>query len=197
MSDGNWFDYMPELGDPPTRDLTERPSATTLWAKPPRKPVERAEAAHAVEAEGAILPDGAAPLTEAPLPFILGGKAFFTLVSQKTGTRYTYRVSAIQDGDGWFVSLLTGPDNWANYSYIGLIGSDKRFRTTAKSKLSAESEPVKAFAWTYGWLLRGQEPPSVEIWHAGKCGRCGRKLTVPSSIASGIGPECARKGRAA
>ena len=24
----------------------------------------------------------------------------------------------------------------------------------------------------------------------GKCGRCGRKLTVPSSIESGLGPHC-------
>lgn len=28
----------------------------------------------------------------------------------------------------------------------------------------------------------------------GACGRCGRKLTVPGSIASGIGPTCAEKG---
>jgi hypothetical protein len=33
----------------------------------------------------------------------------------------------------------------------------------------------------------------VEFWHEGKCCRCGRKLTVPASIASGIGPECATK----
>jgi hypothetical protein len=29
------------------------------------------------------------------------------------------------------------------------------------------------------------------LQHAGKCGRCGRKLTVPQSIETGIGPECA------
>jgi hypothetical protein len=31
---------------------------------------------------------------------------------------------------------------------------------------------------------------AVEFWHEGKCGRCNRKLTVPSSIESGFGPEC-------
>lgn len=31
----------------------------------------------------------------------------------------------------------------------------------------------------------------VEVWHEGSCGRCGRKLTVPSSIETGLGPECA------
>jgi hypothetical protein len=29
------------------------------------------------------------------------------------------------------------------------------------------------------------------VWHEGRCGRCGRKLTVPESIESGFGPECA------
>lgn len=32
----------------------------------------------------------------------------------------------------------------------------------------------------------------VEIWHEGKCGRCGRQLTVPESIESGFGPECVK-----
>jgi len=31
------------------------------------------------------------------------------------------------------------------------------------------------------------------LHHEGKCGRCGRKLTVPLSIETGIGPECASK----
>lgn len=37
----------------------------------------------------------------------------------------------------------------------------------------------------------------VEVWHEGSCGRCGRKLTVPESIANGLGPECAEKVGAA
>jgi hypothetical protein len=31
---------------------------------------------------------------------------------------------------------------------------------------------------------------TLEFWHEGRCGRCGRRLTVPDSIASGYGPEC-------
>ncbi|MGQ4872128.1 MAG: DUF6011 domain-containing protein, partial [Candidatus Thorarchaeota archaeon] len=31
-------------------------------------------------------------------------------------------------------------------------------------------------------------PEKVRIWHEGKCGRCGRRLTVPESIESGYGP---------
>jgi hypothetical protein len=38
--------------------------------------------------------------------------------------------------------------------------------------------------------LRKFLPECIEIWHEGKCGKCGRQLTVPSSIETGIGPEC-------
>ena len=36
-------------------------------------------------------------------------------------------------------------------------------------------------------------PEGYHIAHVGKCGACGRPLTDPTSIASGIGPECAKK----
>ena len=51
----------------------------------------------------------------------------------------------------------------------------------------------QAFAWFLASLSRpGTElPEQLEFWHAGRCGRCGRRLTVPASIASGFGPECA------
>jgi hypothetical protein len=32
-----------------------------------------------------------------------------------------------------------------------------------------------------------------EVYHEGRCGRCNRKLTVPESIETGLGPECASK----
>lgn len=128
-----------------------------------------------------------------PASFVTGGKAFFTLRSVKTGTRFTYKVTANEEGTSYFVSLLNGPDNWTNYMYLGLIGKDRSFRLTAKSNATADALSVKAFDWTWKRLSAGQSIDGVEIWHEGKCGRCGRKLTVPESIESGFGPECAGK----
>jgi hypothetical protein len=129
--------------------------------------------------------------------FMLAGKAIFTLVSLKTGTRYTYKVThkAANDtwAESWMVSYLTGPDNWSNYSYIGQISNGK-FRTTRASKLTMASAPVAGFNWAFNRISDGLETPNMEVWHAGKCGRCGRLLTVPSSIEMGLGPECASKG---
>jgi predicted metal-dependent hydrolase len=42
------------------------------------------------------------------------------------------------------------------------------------------------------WKLVESLCPGFNVHHEGKCGRCGRLLTVPSSIESGIGPECSK-----
>lgn len=129
--------------------------------------------------------------------FVLAGNATFTLRSLKTGVRYTFKVQQGEAENGakqdrWFVKYLTGTDNESDYTYLGMIQHGK-FMLTAKSKLPWSAVPVVAFRWAFEHLISGQDLPNTEFWHAGKCGRCGRKLTVPESIASGYGPECITK----
>src|ERR1700677_3387560 len=128
------------------------------------------------------------------IDYILAGNATFTLRSLASGTRYTYKVSQSQpDPQGQFVhfvGLLSGPDNESDYRYMGIIRHNE-FTVTRKSQFSPETLPVKAFYWAFGQLLDNRMPNSLEFWHEGACGRCGRKLTVPESIATGFGPECA------
>lgn len=124
---------------------------------------------------------------EAALQFMLGGRAIFTLASQKTGARYTYKVT--KKNVFYFVNLLTGPDNTRDYTYLGMI-SQNQFRLTHKSKMLPDSPPIKAITFTLKNLVDNRFPPQLEFWHEGRCGRCGRLLTVPESIASGFGPEC-------
>ncbi len=137
----------------------------------------------------------AAPLATASdvARFMFAGKATLTLVSKKTGSRYTYRVNEAErkndnDPRAFFVALLTGPDS---YQYIGLMRDDGTFRTTAKSRLPVTSPPVAGFKWAAEMIVHERLPETLEVWHEGRCGRCGRKLTVPESIANGIGPDCA------
>lgn len=128
--------------------------------------------------------------------FILGGNATVTLVSLKTGARYTYKVQASEDGQVHFVKLLNGPDNQADFKYLGRIASDGRFwpgrRFPKSGDITASAPSSQAFGYVWERLV-ADRMPGVEIWHEGRCGRCGRKLTVPSSIASGFGPECIGK----
>lgn len=134
--------------------------------------------------------------------FALGGKATFTLVSTKTGTRFTYKVNAHLNEDGdptgrWFVKVLQGPNNECDFGYLGTIFDKGRhglkFYHGKKAKIGYEAPSARAFAWAWPRIAAGFLPAMLEFWHEGSCASCGRKLTVPSSIASGFGPICAAK----
>ena len=133
--------------------------------------------------------------------FVFAGNARLTLVSKKTGARFTYRVSAA-DGDGpasHFVSVLTGPDNEGDYTYLGLYrwqdvmrSGPGHYEHGRKSAISPDAPSAKAWQWfdmlTIG---RGLIPTDLEIYHENHCGRCGKLLTTPESVTRGFGPECA------
>jgi hypothetical protein len=122
--------------------------------------------------------------------FMLAGNAIFTLTSKATGTRFTYKVRA--KDNVWFVSVLSGPDNWTNYVFLGTIHNDLTFMHGKRSTISMRAPSARAWMWFWGrFRNEGKVPEQCTVHHEGKCGRCGRKLTVPESIELGLGPECA------
>lgn len=146
--------------------------------------------------------------------FILGGAAKFTLVNKESGNRLTFRVRSAaadrdqnwstnnQNRDLFFVSLLTGGDNESSFEYLGTLrrmedfnGSDYyKYQHGRKSRIGKDAPSNKAFTRMWERIEDfANFPPSIEFWHEGQCCRCGRTLTVPSSIEAGIGPECAGK----
>lgn len=90
------------------------------------------------------------------------------------------------------------PDRRA-WSFMGTIwpeeGRPWKYNHSAKSKLPETDPAVKATAWIARMLPFSVDHLMKEAdwWHEGRCGRCGRRLTVPESIESGFGPECARR----
>lgn len=135
--------------------------------------------------------------TDACKRFVLAGKAIFTL--QGKDSRYTFRVNRAEPKPGYtnhayFVSLLTGPDNLSDYTYVGLLMEHSgEVRITRSSKYRPDSQPVRAFNWAMSRIWRGLPIDPAVFYHIGRCARCGRALTVPSSVESGLGPECAGK----
>lgn len=142
--------------------------------------------------------------TSQALKFLLAGNATLTAQSDRTGARFTYKVKRADPKDGqqepprlWFVSLLSGPDNEADYQYLGLIrppmgqpDGPLAFEHGAKSRIRPDAPSCVAASWLFRQLLRNRPTPQCSIYHEGRCGRCGRTLTVPESILSGFGPEC-------
>lgn len=124
--------------------------------------------------------------------FLLAGNARFTLVSKRTGIRFTYRIRKPEEARPvHFVQVLTGSDNEASYTYLGTIFDGRRYAHGVRSKIRWEVPSARAFHWFWNLLNVNRLPDSLEVWHEGRCGRCGRALTVPTSIEAGIGPECA------
>lgn len=128
--------------------------------------------------------------------YIFAGKATLTVVSEKTGNRFSYRISAAESGDTYFVGLLTGADNESDYKYLGRISRGIFWigrKNPRPGDIGPDAPSAKAFDYVWRALARGDMPAQCEIWHESHCGRCGRKLTVPSSVSQGFGPECINK----
>jgi hypothetical protein len=126
------------------------------------------------------------------LKFMLAGKATFTVRSEKTGEHLTYQVREWKKsryGTMHFVSVRTGND----YAKIGLLRHGCDFSSGRKADLPFDDARVRAFRYVLGHLLQKNLPPKAAIWHEGACGRCGKPLTDPTSIAAGLGPECRKK----
>ena len=129
---------------------------------------------------------------EAALKFLLAGHARVTLRSLKTGTHYSYKVHRPVDSFVHFVSVLDGPDNTSDYSYIGFIRRGKEYVWGGRNSKKGDDAPSnQAFAWAFRKLVEGEISPKLQVWHEGRCGRCGRVLTNPQSILTGLGPVCA------
>jgi len=120
------------------------------------------------------------------LKFIFAGNSTVTFMNAETGNRFTYRVKKSKDGSIFFVSVLSGPDQ---HSYLGTVSAGI-YSHGRKSSFSPGCQSEKVFSYVLNKLKSGSLANQIEIWHEGKCGKCGRQLTVPSSIDTGIGPEC-------
>jgi len=135
--------------------------------------------------------------------FALAGNAIITLQSLKSGAHFTYKIQLPHDHEPkpdfyvtsqshkpkWFVKVLRGSPDEGEWQYLGMIAGGE-FRATKASNGREQSPSFKAFSFFFKSTTLH---PELVVRHEGKCGRCGRTLTVPESIDRGIGPECASK----
>jgi hypothetical protein len=90
---------------------------------------------------------------------------------------------------------LTGPNNDADYSYMGMLSEfNGEVRLTRASRVTENAKSFKVINWAMRKVWAGSVlPEGYAIHHEGRCARCARTLTTPESIERGIGPECAEK----
>lgn len=128
--------------------------------------------------------------------YILAGKAIITCVSERTGKHITFRIRSKADRmriTRWFVRADIG--NTSRYiTWLLKDAATGLILVQASPGYDALRDAYNGFCFITKHLLNGNHlPPQMKIYHHNTCGRCGRVLTNPQSIQSGIGPECAMK----
>lgn len=128
--------------------------------------------------------------------YTLAGNATITLRSGLTNKYFTYKIKKAKGKDNlYFVNLLSGPDNDNDYQYVGCYYSDTEYFHAAKpwKDRAFFTWPPSLRAIRFFFSKLYDIPNNLYVYHEGRCGRCGRKLTTPESIERGLGPECYRR----
>lgn len=120
--------------------------------------------------------------------FITAGRAIFT-VSNPKGEHYTFKVTPSRSQDYFLAFLLVGSDN-TNYNHYAYLCKIRRYDLAAVATKEIHTS-VRVLSWVLKLILKGESPPEgYKVQPSERCGRCGRLLTTPESIESGLGPEC-------
>jgi len=140
----------------------------------------------------ALASDAVAPYAASPREGRRTG-ATLTIVNDASGGRVTVRFRRPKDFSAVLVDVMTGSDNESNFDFLGTLRGTTVY-VSPRSKCDAlKGARAKGIV---EWALRHAEADdlrTVRCLHEGRCGRCGRKLTVPASIDRGLGPECATR----
>lgn len=139
------------------------------------------------------------------------GATLVTVVSGRTGSRFTYEIKPKESnliaegkpiGKVWFVDLLTGPNNRKDFSALAVLTERSGrlcWHHAGASSISADAPSAQALRWVVQAIVDAPDDRAasalakIELWHEGKCARCGRRLSRPDSITLGMGPECAER----
>ena len=108
-------------------------------------------------------------------------------VKLRSGKHFTYRIETVKKGqlEGRRIAmLLTGSDNTSDYTAFGFVDSGCVINIWSRYRSSEAYSKHAA-------LLEGRAQHHVYVWHqSSRCMKCGRMLTDPESVATGLGPKC-------
>ncbi len=143
--------------------------------------------------------------------YFQGGDAVFTIepgleLSAKFNVEnrhYTYWITFVEGDkskgqrDTFFIKLFVGTENTnpKHYRYLGILNVKQGdVICTAGSKIDPADFAVRILRMTICriWDGKGAELAAmgVSVRHNDHCSRCGKRLTTPTSLDIGVGPEC-------
>jgi hypothetical protein len=132
------------------------------------------------------------------------GRAVLTFENVETSTHMTVKVSQARDKRDrkkllplFHVNVKLLGDRLQSYAYAGTIATDTNDWMPSR-KFGTSEQVRKVFAWLQTVtanpeVIRGK----VNLFHEGRCCKCGLPLTHPESISTAIGPKCLKDMMAA
>jgi len=109
----------------------------------------------------------------------------FTITNKATQTRRTFRVRTVTNADSYLFGKRIISLNDVGFGFVSASGVScwRNYKKTEYEKYAFFLNHADAF----------EAVDEISVIMSGTCRMCNRKLTVPESIESGIGPVCATK----
>jgi hypothetical protein len=124
--------------------------------------------------------------------YLKAGNAVFK-VSNPAGETYFIRVQHGRPRSGmphpFWVTVSTADGALRDYEYVGMLTDNGRVVATRTSRHVKGSRTFSIVAWAMKCVWVGKLPEGYKIEWAGRCGKCGRRVT---ENINGFGPECYR-----
>src|SRR5262245_90304 len=124
---------------------------------------------------------------------------YFTL-QYSNGEHRTLRVELADDNffsyfkGQLIVGYLQGSDNVNDYRWIGRVDDKGELHLFSKVRAFESPERIARFRRAFEILNAGVEQAGqTYARQSGNCWRCGRLLTNPERLDTGIGPVCAKR----
>lgn len=140
-------------------------------------------------------PDGRIEQSKA-LQFILAGKSEFILHSTKTNEDFKFQIVKKDSTNSkykyvYFLNVISGHEKiYAGHLFFNEDTRMFEFNQGKKGKVAANELNIRSLLFVLNKLIRCEHVGNLEVFHVGKCGKCGKKLTTPESILTGLGPTC-------
>ena len=112
----------------------------------------------------------------------------FTIRSKKSGKDYTFKISQVPFKDNNYIHIKVETE-YLNFKYMGWYRDGK----IINKKLEVNTPASQAVSWFLRQMFSNNFDnlnQSVDIFHLGKCLKCGKTLTDSNSIEVGFGPVC-------
>jgi hypothetical protein len=123
--------------------------------------------------------------------YLKAGNAIFK-VSNPAGETIFVRIQRGRVQNGVFpywVTISTLDGALRGYEYVGKLHDNGRVIATRTTRHPKGSRMFNIASWAIKCVWVGQLPEGYKIEWAGRCGKCGRRVTEHTN---GFGPECYR-----